>query len=126
MNDSDPSYAPTTFLDNIVKSVHGVKKVYISDSHGAILAESSAPRSESDEKLVRSFPTYYDRLGKLSYGNNKSITVECKDSIFLLCEAESFYISFVCEKDANISLLSEFPNEMSNFLNQLKSFVDHI
>ncbi|EAY18087.1 hypothetical protein TVAG_306070 [Trichomonas vaginalis G3] len=125
MEESDAN-TPTTFLDNLAKSVHGVKKIYISDSHGAILAESSAPKNEKEEKIVRSFPTYNDRLGKLSYGNNKSIIVECNDTSYVMCETESFFITFVCSKDANFSLLSEFPNDMSGFLTQLRSYVDQM
>ena len=125
MEELDGNSGPTTFLDNLVKSVHGVRKVYISDPQGAILAESSAPRSESDETVVRSFPTYSERLSKLSYGSNKSIIVECENTIFVSIESQGFLITFICDTDSNVALLAEFPNEMSNFLTQLKSFVDN-
>ena len=124
MEEIDANTAPTNFLDDLVKSVHGVKKIYISDMDGAILAESSELRSESEEKVVRSFPTYYERLGKLSYGSSKSIVVECENSLFVLFESQNFLITFICERDANVALLSEFPNEMNNFLTQLRSFVE--
>ena len=124
MEDIDANSGPTTFLDNLVKSVHGVRKVYISDPQGAILAESSEPRSESDEQVVRSFPTYSDRISKLAYGSTKSIVVECENSIYVSIESQTFLITFICNKDANVALLSEFPNEMGEFLTQLKKFVD--
>ena len=125
MQEIDENSGPTAFLDNLVKSVHGLRKVYINDRSGAILAESSAPRSETDEFAVRSIPNYTERLSKLSYGPTKSIVVESDDSIFVSIESHGFLISFICDVDANVSLLSEFPNEMDNFLTQLKSFSDN-
>lgn len=122
----DSAPEPSEFLDNIVQSISGLKKVYISEMSGAILAESSAIADSSDETVVRSIPNYYQRLGKLSYGNIKSITIECAANTYILLESHSFFITFVCEKDANLCLLSEFPNEMGEFLAQLNSFADTV
>ena len=124
MEEIDSSEGPTTFLNKICESVTGLKKIYITDMHGAILAESSLLSNELDSQIVRSFPTYFDRLGKISYGDPKSIVITSNNNAYLLMVSEGFLITFVCNPNANLALLNEFPDEMQDFLIQLNKFVE--
>jgi len=115
----------TSFLNQICESVSGVRKIFITDSRGAILAESSEPANDEMIQIVRSFPNYYERLSKLSYENPKSMVIEEETYTYMLIVSQSFFITFVCSHDANLSLLGEFPNEMRDFLHQIKSLVQY-
>lgn len=116
---------PTAFLDRICESVTGVRKAYISDAQGVILAESSAPQDQFAITLVRSFPNYFDRLGKLSFGESQSVIVEGDDCSFVVLVSSPLYLTFICDQKANFALLTEIPNEMREFLDQLKGFIEN-
>ena len=115
---------PTAFLDRVCSSITGVKKAYISDVQGAILAESSGAQDDFSLTLVRSFPKYVDRLGKLSFGDAQSMVVEGKGCSAVLLVSHPLFITFLCSEKANFALLREIPNEMKDFLAHLKTFVD--
>jgi hypothetical protein len=115
---------PAAFLDRICGSVTGVKKAFISDSQGAILAESSGASDAEAIALVRSSPAYFERLGHLSFGEMQSLVVECEDSSAVILVSTPLFITFICEEKANFALLTEIPNEMKDLLVQLKSFLE--
>lgn len=117
---------PAAFLDRVCSSVTGVRKAYISDSQGAILAESSSPEDDPQWvlTLVRSFPNYFERLRKLSFGEPTSMVVDGDDCAVVILSSPPIFISFLCDEKANFALLTEIPNEMRDFIAQLKTFVD--
>lgn len=121
----EKSEDPCDFLDKICDSITGVKKGYISDKIGTILAESSGRQDDSSEKrddylLVRNFPQYFDRLSKLNFGESQSMIVEENDCSYVFLAASPLYLTFICDENANFSLLTELPNEMSDFLSHLQ------
>ena len=120
MNQND--FDTTDFLDKICESITGVKKAYISDIQGAILAESSERHDESstrdDFRLVRSFPKYFERLSKLDYGKSQSMIVEAEECSIVFLVATPLFLTFICDKNANFSLLTELPNGMKDFFEQ--------
>jgi hypothetical protein len=115
---------PKAFLDRICESITGVRKVYISDLQGAILAESSLPGEDFSVILVRSFPKYIERLGKLSFGEAQSMVIESDECCAVLVVSSPLLITFLCEKHTNFSLLTQIPSEMKEFIEHLKSFID--
>lgn len=117
---------PAAFLDRVCSSVTGVRKAYISDSQGAILAESSAPEEDPQWvlTLVRSIPSYFERMKKLSFGEPKSMVIDGDECAVVLLSSPPIFISFLCDVNANFALLTEIPNEMKDFIAQLKTFVD--
>jgi predicted regulator of Ras-like GTPase activity (Roadblock/LC7/MglB family) len=122
--DREPFSDPTAFLDRICESVTGVRKAYISDGQGAILAESTGPTDDYALTLVRSCPTYLDRLNRLEFGHTQSMVVECGESSAVVLVSSPLFLTFLCEEDANFALLTEIPNEMEELLTQLKSFLE--
>jgi predicted regulator of Ras-like GTPase activity (Roadblock/LC7/MglB family) len=125
MSQADPPIDPTAFLDRICASVTGVRKSYISDLQGAILAESSGGSDDYSLTLVRSFPKYVERLGKLGFGSSQSMVVESEDASVVVYVSSPLFITFVCDLTANFALLTEVPTEMGDFLAQLKTFVEN-
>ncbi|KAH0791994.1 hypothetical protein GPJ56_004069 [Histomonas meleagridis] len=120
---------PKTFLDSICESVTGIKKIYISDIQGSILAESSGPQKESDITLVRSFPKYFDRLGKLGFGESQSMVIEGEDCSVVLISSSPLYLAFICEETANFALVQSLPDDMREFLGQpleMRNFLEQI
>ena len=126
MDSLDNSNDPTAFLDRVCSSVTGVRKAYISDSQGAILAESSSPEDEPQWvlTLVRSFPSYFQRLRKLQFGEPASMVICGEDSAVVLLSSPPLFMSFLCSNKANFALLTEIPNELKDVIAQLKTFLD--
>ena len=93
------------FLDSICESISGIRKIYISDVQGSILAESSEAQNQFDISLVRSFPKYFDRLGKLSFGDSQSMVIEGDDWAAVLLVSYPLYLTFICDEDANFALI---------------------
>lgn len=121
----EKSEDPCDFLDKICESITGVKKGYISDIQGVILAESSGRHDDTyanrdDYLLVRNFPQYFERLSKLNFGEAQSMIVEGDDCSFVFLSASPLFLTFICDENANFSLLTELPNEMSDFLSHLQ------
>lgn len=115
---------PKAFLDRICESITGVRKAYISDLQGVILAESSSFCEDFSVILVRSFPKYIERLGKLSFGEPQSMVVESDECCAVLVISSPLVITFLCEKNANFALLTQIPNEMRDIIENLKSFTE--
>jgi predicted regulator of Ras-like GTPase activity (Roadblock/LC7/MglB family) len=115
---------PKAFLDRICESVAGVKKAYISDSQGVILAESSGESDDDAISLVRYSPAYFERLSHLSFGEMQSLVVEAEDASAVILVSTPLVITFLCEESANFALLTEIPNEMRDILVRLKSFLE--
>ena len=116
-------------MDSICESVTGVKKIYISDIQGSILAESSGPQNEFDITLVRSFPQYFDRLGKLEFGESQSMVIEGENYSAVLISSSPLYLAFICEETANFALIQSLPDDMREFLGQpleMRNFLDQI
>ncbi|KAK8889783.1 hypothetical protein M9Y10_034537 [Tritrichomonas musculus] len=119
----EKSEDPCDFLDKICESITGVKKGYISDSQGAILAESRSDESSAtndNDDLVRRIPRYFERLSKLNFGEARSMVVEGDDCSFVFLVASPLFLTFICDENANFSLLTELPNEMSDFLSHFQ------
>lgn len=128
------SFEPSGFLDKICQSITGVRKAYISDIQGSILAESSSQTDEpstarDDITLVRSFPKYFERLGKLSFGEAQSMVVEAEDYSLVFLVVKPLFLTFICDENANFALLTELPKEMKDFFgqpNEMKEFLSQL
>lgn len=117
----EKSEDPCDFLDKICESITGVKKGYISDKKGVILAESSELLGEKDDlSFIDYFPQYFERLSKLNFGEARSMIIERDEYSIVLLQASPLYLAFICDENANFSLLTELPNEMSDFLYHLQ------
>lgn len=109
----------TVFLDKFCDTTVGLRKIYITESSGAILAESSHQRQMFDEKIVKMVPKYFERLKNSFLGANRDMTIKTDDFIYLIIEKQSFFITFVCSTKANIALIQEFPKDIEDFLKTL-------
>ena len=114
------------FLDSICESISVIRKIYISDVQGSILAESSEAQNQFDISLVRSFPKYFDRLGKLSFGDSQSMVIEGDDWAAVLLVSYPLYLTFICDEDANFALIQSLTEDMKTFLGQQIEMIEFL
>lgn len=117
---------PKEFLDSICESISGIRKIYISDVQGSILAESSNPQDQFDLSLVRSFPMYFDRLGKFSFGSGQSMVIEMDGWAAVLFVSSPLYLTFICDEDANFALIQSLTDDMKAFLGQQIEMIEFL
>ena len=111
---------PTTFLDKICSSVTGVIKGYIMDTQSNILAESSLRIEDPDVlRVVRAFPSQYRKLQSKKL---ISLTTATDKYTYMNLVVSPLLITFVCEENANLSLLSQLPGEMTEFVSHLQAY----